>query len=72
MGRSLATVAATRHGNRRHARAEIGGRLQNLDVIKTRLEDENVQLRTALSQDIDVDLGMRRRQFDHGFPACVG
>jgi flagellin-like hook-associated protein FlgL len=38
------------------ARAEIGGRLQNLDVIDTRLTDENVQLRSALSMDIDVDL----------------
>lgn len=38
------------------ARAEIGGRLQNLEVIGVRLEDENVQLKAALSQDIDVDL----------------
>jgi len=38
------------------ARAEIGGRLQNLGVIGYRLEDENVQLQTALSQDVDVDL----------------
>jgi flagellar hook-associated protein 3 FlgL len=38
------------------ARAEIGARLQNLDVIGVRLEDENVQLRSALSQDVDVDL----------------
>ena len=38
------------------ARAEIGSRLQGLDVIKTRLEDENVQLQTALSAEIDVDL----------------
>jgi len=38
------------------ARAEIGVRLQNLDVIDIRLEDENVQLQTALSQDVDVDL----------------
>jgi flagellar hook-associated protein 3 FlgL len=38
------------------ARAEIGSRLQSLEVIGARLEDENVQLRTALSNDIDVDL----------------
>lgn len=38
------------------ARAEIGIRLQNLDVIDVRLADENVQLQAALSQDIDVDL----------------
>jgi flagellar hook-associated protein 3 FlgL len=38
------------------ARAEIGGRLQNLDVIGVRLEDENVQLQSALSDNIDVDL----------------
>jgi flagellar hook-associated protein 3 FlgL len=38
------------------ARAEIGSRLQNLDMIEVRLEDENVQLQAALSQDLDVDL----------------
>lgn len=38
------------------ARAEIGSRLQSLDVVQTRLEDENVQLRRALSDQIDVDL----------------
>jgi flagellar hook-associated protein 3 FlgL len=38
------------------ARAEIGSRLRSLDVIKTRLEDESVQLQSALSEDIDVDL----------------
>lgn len=38
------------------ARAEIGSRLQSLDVIRTRLEDESVQLQTALSTDLDVDL----------------
>jgi flagellar hook-associated protein 3 FlgL len=38
------------------ARAEIGSRLQGLDVIQTRLEDENVQLQSALSNDLDVDL----------------
>ena len=38
------------------AAAEIGTRLQNLEVINIRFQDENVQLRSALSQDIDVDL----------------
>jgi flagellar hook-associated protein 3 FlgL len=38
------------------ARADIGSRLQSLEVIGTKLEDENVQLRSALSDDIDVDL----------------
>jgi flagellar hook-associated protein 3 FlgL len=38
------------------AQADIGNRLQNLDVIETRLEDENVQLQSALANDLDVDL----------------
>jgi flagellar hook-associated protein 3 FlgL len=38
------------------ARGELGARLQNLDTIELRLEDENVQLRGALSEDIDADL----------------
>jgi flagellar hook-associated protein 3 FlgL len=38
------------------SQAEIGGRLQNLKVIGDRLEDENVQLKSALSDNIDVDL----------------
>lgn len=38
------------------ARAEMGARLQDLDVINVRLEDENVQLRAALSDDTEVDL----------------
>jgi flagellar hook-associated protein 3 FlgL len=38
------------------SRAEIGGRLQNLEVIGIRLEDESVQLKSALSDNIDVDL----------------
>lgn len=39
-----------------YARAEIGGQLQNLDVMQTRLEDENVELQQALSTNLDVDL----------------
>lgn len=38
------------------ARSEIGSRLQSLEVIGTKLEDENVQLKSALSDDMDVDL----------------
>ncbi len=38
------------------ASAELGIRLQNLHVVDIRLEDENVQLNSALSKDIDVDL----------------
>lgn len=38
------------------ARAEIGARMQNLEVFDIRLQDENVQLQTALSNDLDVDL----------------
>jgi flagellin-like hook-associated protein FlgL len=38
------------------SRGEIGGRLQSLDAIGIRLEDEDVQLRAALSLDIDIDL----------------
>lgn len=38
------------------ARGEIGTRLQSLDVVETRLEDESVQLQSALSDEIDVDL----------------
>ncbi len=38
------------------ARGEIGTRLQTLDAVQTRLEDEGVQLKSALSNEIDVDL----------------
>jgi flagellin-like hook-associated protein FlgL len=38
------------------ARAELGIRLQNLEVTNFKLEDENVQLTAALSREIDVDL----------------
>jgi flagellin-like hook-associated protein FlgL len=38
------------------ARGEIGARLQNLNIIDLRLQDENVQLRAALSEEVDVDL----------------
>jgi flagellar hook-associated protein 3 FlgL len=38
------------------ARGEVGSRLQTLDVVETRLQDEGVQLKSALSNEIDVDL----------------
>jgi flagellin-like hook-associated protein FlgL len=38
------------------ARAQIGTRLQNLQVIDTRLKDEKVELKSSLSQDLDVDI----------------
>lgn len=38
------------------ARGEIGTRLRTLDSVQTRLEDENVQLKSALSNEVDVDL----------------
>jgi flagellin-like hook-associated protein FlgL len=38
------------------AAAEIGTRLRSLSVIEIRLQDENVQLQSALSDDLDVDL----------------
>jgi flagellin-like hook-associated protein FlgL len=38
------------------ARAELGARQQALEVLQNRLQDEEVELRGALSQEIDVDL----------------
>ncbi len=38
------------------ARAEIGATAQSLDLSKSSLEDEQVQLKSALSEEIDVDL----------------
>jgi flagellin-like hook-associated protein FlgL len=38
------------------ARAELGARMQNLSTIETQLQDEDVELRKALSNDIDVDI----------------
>ncbi|HEY2253073.1 MAG TPA: flagellin, partial [Planctomycetaceae bacterium] len=38
------------------SRAEVGSRLQSLGVIGTRLQDENTQLQSALSDETDVDL----------------
>ena len=38
------------------ARSEIGARLQSLTTINENLKDENVQLKSALADDTDVDL----------------
>lgn len=38
------------------ARSEIGARLQNLETLEHRHQDEEVSLRSALSNEIDVDL----------------
>jgi flagellar hook-associated protein 3 FlgL len=38
------------------ARSEIGSRLQSLETINSKLQDEDVQLKSALSDDMDVDL----------------
>ena len=51
------------------ARADIGSRLENLDVIQTLLEDENVELQTSLSENLDVDLVEAISQFD-GAAVC--
>ena len=40
----------------RFAQAESGARLQGLDAIQQRLEDEEVELKTALSLEVDMDL----------------
>ncbi|REK27002.1 MAG: hypothetical protein DWQ42_08055 [Planctomycetota bacterium] len=38
------------------ARAELGARQQSVEALQLRLEDEKVELRTALSTQLDVDL----------------
>jgi flagellar hook-associated protein 3 len=38
------------------ARAQVGSRSQSLDVIKSRLTDENTQIQSSLSNETDVDL----------------
>ena len=39
-----------------NARGEIGSRVVNLNSLQVRLEDEEVELRSTLSQELDVDL----------------
>lgn len=38
------------------SRAELGARGQSLDILQSRLDDEEVQLRASLSEEIDTDL----------------
>ena len=38
------------------ARSEVGARLQNLEMLEHRHQDEEVAIRSALSEEIDVDL----------------
>ncbi len=38
------------------ARAELGARQQGLDVLKDRLDTENIDLQNALSEEYDVDM----------------
>jgi flagellin-like hook-associated protein FlgL len=38
------------------ARSEVGARQQALDITQQNLEEEDVQLRTALSEEIEVDI----------------
>ncbi|MGI9457042.1 MAG: flagellin, partial [Aeoliella sp.] len=45
------------------ARAELGARLQSLQSLQHRHEDEEVALRNALSQEIDVDLAEAISEF---------
>ncbi len=42
--------------NLNFARAELGARQQSLEVLSQRLDDEEIQLREALSVEIDTDL----------------
>lgn len=42
--------------NLNFARAELGTQLRTLDTLQVRLEDEEVQLKTVLSAEFDVDL----------------
>ncbi len=39
-----------------YSRAEIGARARSLDALQQRLENEDIELRSALSLDLDVDL----------------
>ncbi len=45
------------------ARSEIGARLQSLEALQARQEDEEIALRSALSQEIDVDLAEAISEF---------
>ena len=55
IGRSLARLDAD-FERVNFAQAELGTRLQNLEAIENQLQDEDVQLRSALSQEVDADI----------------
>ena len=55
MGRAIATIDVDLD-RITFERSELGAQQQALDVSQTNLEDEDVQLRTALSDEIEVDL----------------
>lgn len=42
--------------NVNYARAELGARQQTLETMQLRLQDEEVEIQTALSEELDVDL----------------
>ena len=44
-------------------RAEVGARSQSLDAITMQNEDEQVELRTMLSDEIDVDFAQAASDF---------
>jgi flagellar hook-associated protein 3 FlgL len=44
-------------------RAELAARAQGLDALQTRLQDEQIELSTILSQEIDVDLAEAASDF---------
>ena len=45
------------------AESELGARVQTLETIEIRLQEEEVQIRTALSEEIDVDLAEAISEF---------
>jgi flagellin-like hook-associated protein FlgL len=55
IGRSLARLDED-FARVNFAQAELGTRLQNLEAIENQLKDEDVQLRAALSQEVDADI----------------
>ena len=55
IGRSLARLDED-FARVNFAQAELGTRLQNLEAIENQLNDEDVQLRSALSQEVDADI----------------
>ena len=50
------TAASTWTSSDSVSRAEIGARQQGLDVLQDRVQTEDVELRSSLSTEIDVDI----------------